>query len=109
MKKLAIAFIIILMACFNSYAASGWTAYGTIGGVQADYSGITIYTNISNNPSRCSVKNTFYYPYSYGSALGNRMYATILAAKQRGTTVRFYVSDTCNSFSQTRFTAVNSK
>jgi hypothetical protein len=115
MSRLAIAVfstivIILTIFCYdNSYAASGWTSYGNITGVQADSTGVTVYTNITTNPTACSKKNLFYYNYSSGSALGNRMYATILAAQARGVQVRFYVGDTCNAFGQTRFSAINSK
>jgi hypothetical protein len=96
--------------CYNqAYAASGWTSFGKVNAVQADSNGITVYTDISTNPSSCSNKKTLYYPYSAGTNRGNRLYATILSAQARGVTIRLYVDDTCNSFGQTRFTAVNSK
>lgn len=93
----------------NSFAADGWTSYGTITNIQADAAGFNLSATVLNNTSICSKKKVFYYSYSSGQSLGNRLYATLLTAYVNQSDIRVYVGDKCNKWGQTNITAVTIK
>ncbi len=98
---------VLVIHVSNSFAAEGWTSFGTITNIQADAGGFNLNATVSNNTSICTKKKIFYYHYSSGQSLGNRLYATLLTAYVNQSQIRLYVGDHCNKWGQTNITAIN--
>lgn len=91
----------LLMSPAMLFAASGWTDYAPIAELTPTSHGrYLVQLRISENPSSCRNKNTFYQDYGLPGA--NNMYLALLEAVGSEKSVRVYTTGKCglNGYSE---------
>jgi hypothetical protein len=94
-------FGVLLFAPIAAVAASGWTDYAPIVELTPTvHQRFLVKLKVSNNPSGCKNKDTFYQLYAAPGA--DLMYRTLLEAMTSGKKVRVYVTGICglNGYSE---------
>ncbi len=84
----------LLLPITANAGGSGWTEYTTIAELTpTSHHRYTVRLNLSENPSDCSSKDTFYQDYTASGA--EQMFRTLLEAVASGKRVRIFVTGRC--------------
>jgi hypothetical protein len=84
----------LLLPSIAIAGGSGWTAYTTVAELTpTSHQRYTVRLNLSDNPSDCGSKDTFYQDYAASGA--EQMFRTLLEAVASGKRVRIFVTGRC--------------
>jgi hypothetical protein len=101
----ATVLLLLFALPFHLQAVSGWTDYGTVAELTPTiHHRYLVRLNISENPSGCKDKSTFYQDYSQTGA--DQMFRTLLEAVASGKQVRVFVTGRCELKGYAEFSSV---